>query len=114
MKAKAILWMVGLVVIIFLTLWILGLAMGQGFFFNSWELKGAVIRPDGLLQATLKNPDPKGEIKAVIVLVAQPDRILAYWFFENGEPKVFTLEGEQYVPDKETAKICIRCHNHRI
>jgi len=81
----------------------------KGLFFEDWTIKETVMAPQGLIQAIFVNPDPKGDIPAVVAIIHPTMDIIAYWYFERGVPKMFFLNNKKQF-ESGPIQPCKDCH----
>lgn len=84
------------------------------FFFNGWEIIQVWELPIPYLKVVVQNPDPKGKIQKVKVLLNVIERTVdAYGYFESGEVFYFEGDNDGKYPRKHTMA-CVKCHQKQI
>ena len=78
-------------------------------FFEDWTIKEAGMNQQGLIQAIMVNPDPKGDILSVVVIVHPVSAVvISYWYIKKGLPKLFILNEGKY--ESGPVDTCLKCH----
>lgn len=87
--------------------------------FAKWKVIKTKFDSSGIIWMYWQNPDPNSPIKVVVGEVYIDETLLAYRYFKNGQPYMFTLDSEQnkYVRYNFTdveKKDCMRCHESEV